>query len=143
VADFGYNQSAGTIFADYKRFGSGNGWIAFLKEASNTYLALAHGNSGTAVRFQVTESGTNQASLDSATVVVDREYKHIGAYKANDFATTENGNAVHTDTSGTVPDGVTELVIGEQYGNYLNGHIKKLMYIPRRVTNAQLISLTE
>lgn len=143
VADFGYNQSAGTLFAEYKRFGSGNAWIAYLGESSNTYISLGNGNSGTAVRMQVAESGTSQASLDTATVSTGTVYKQAGAFKANDFSATENGNAVHTDTSGTLPDGITFLDIGEQYGNYLNGHIKKLMYIPRRVTNAQLISLTE
>ena len=142
VADFGYNQSEGTLFAEYKRFGSGNAWIAYLGESSNTYISLGNGNSGTAVRVQVNENGTPQATLDTAIVSTGTVYKQVGAFKANDFSATENGNAVHTDTSGTLPDGITFLDIGEQYGFYLNGHIKSIKYYPRRLTNAQLQELT-
>jgi len=143
VSEFGYNQNQGTLFAEYKRFGDGNAWIAYLGESTNTYISLGNGNSGTAIRFQVTESGVQQASLDTATTVTGTPYKQAGAFKANDFASTENGNAVHTDTSGILPDGISFLDIGEQYGNYLNGHIKSIKYYPRRLTNATLQELTE
>lgn len=143
VSEFGYNQNQGTLFAEYKRFGSGNAWIAYLGESSNTYISLGNGNAGTVVRMQVSEGGALQASLDTAFTVTGTPYKQAGAFKANDFAATENGNAVHTDTSGILPDGISFLDIGEQYGNYLNGHIKSIRYFPLRLTNAKLQDLTK
>jgi len=61
------------------------------------------------------------------------------AYKLNDFAFIRSGSTLGTDTSGTVPDGITDVRISS--GDF-NGHIKSIKYYPRRLSNAQLQELT-
>jgi hypothetical protein len=68
------------------------------------------------------------------------------AYKANDFATSYNGGAVATDTSGSVPTNVDRMRLGHDYlaasTGELDGTISKIIYYPKRLTNAQLQALT-
>jgi hypothetical protein len=65
------------------------------------------------------------------------------AFQENDFAFTFSGNTtVYTDTSGPVPD-VNYVSIGEQNEGYMNGTIKKIVYYPERLTNDEIVALTE
>lgn len=68
-----------------------------------------------------------------------------GAYKANDFAVCLDGGALSTDLTGSVPTTtVDNLMIGRFPPNirYLNGHIKSLVYLPRRASNSELQAMT-
>ena len=73
-------------------------------------------------------------------------FKVAAGYKVNDFAASINGAAVLTDTSGAVPSGVSQLLIGRcaWVGAPFtwNGHISRLRYYPTRLTNDQLQSLS-
>lgn len=64
--------------------------------------------------------------------------RHSGAYKENDAASSLNG-AIATDASFTPLQTATTLYIGKNNGGVqLNGHLRQLIYIPIRETNAQL-----
>ena len=64
------------------------------------------------------------------------------AYKANDFARSFNGSSVATDTSGTIPT-VNQMFIGSERGQYsVNGHIRRIVYYPTRLSNDELRALT-
>jgi hypothetical protein len=68
-------------------------------------------------------------------------YKFASAFKVNDFATVTTG-AVVTDTSGTVPTGINQLVLGGGSSTtILNGHIRTFTFYPQRLTNVQLQEL--
>jgi hypothetical protein len=65
-----------------------------------------------------------------------------GAYKVNDFAVSTNGGTVATDTLGTIPT-VDRLRLGERVtGNNLNGYLRRITYYPRRLSNAELQTIT-
>ena len=64
-------------------------------------------------------------------------------FAANNFGVSVNGATVITDTSGAVPTSATVLTLGSiraGQGNFLNGHIRQITYLPRRVSNAELVT---
>jgi hypothetical protein len=99
--------------------------------------------SGNNARFVVRDGGASQALISLPTII--RSFtRWAGAYKANDFAMAEAGELGGTDSSGTVPTGISHLQLGSYNGSAtpLNGHIKRIRYIPRRVSDAELQALT-
>jgi len=65
------------------------------------------------------------------------------AYKESDSAGSLNGAAAVTSSPGTLPL-LTRADIGKDHANYnlLNGHMKRLMYYSKRLSNNQLRTLT-
>jgi hypothetical protein len=145
VGEFGYNQSEGSLVAQYEILGSvGNAWVVVATVVGgSTYYALALGNSGFKVRWQGGISGVNQWTLDTSTTTGRTSYKQAGTYTENNFTAVDDGGTVLTDTSGLVPENITRFDIGNQFGAYLNGHIKSIKYYPRRLTDAQIQRLTQ
>jgi hypothetical protein len=70
-------------------------------------------------------------------------YKLAVGYKVNDFASSLNGGTVATDNSGSIPT-VNRMLIGRRVSldRPLNGVVRRLLYYPKRLTNAQLQNLT-
>ena len=67
------------------------------------------------------------------------------AIKKDDFAASFNGGATLTDTSGNVSETNDHLAIGYYKPSpqaYLNGHIQRLAYYPKRLPNNQLKTLS-
>jgi hypothetical protein len=103
------------------------------------YFSNAIPNSGTNV------GGVTQQSIgiSSVTVTANTAFKSAMVYKANDFAATANGATVVTDTSGAVPSGLTTMDIGNYALNLImNGYIRQITYLPRRISNAELQTRT-
>ena len=93
--------------------------------------------------FNVNNSG-NQASLEMPAMTVGTTFKQAAAYAANDFACSGQGSAVQTDNSGSIPSALTTFQIGYRSNEVaaFNGYIRKVMYLPRRMSNAELQALT-
>lgn len=143
VADFGFNADAGALVAEYNPFSVSSTARGVFELSSGTGDDKLHSRASVDKHWLVRSGGVTQASIDLGSATEGQQNKISGAYKLNDFAASLNGSAVTTDTSGSVPSGIQELIIGSFFdGSNLNGHIKKLMYIPRRLTNAQLVDLT-
>jgi hypothetical protein len=96
-------------------------------------------------------SGVRVASIFEALVNTPNNSAPINtfgkgatAYKVNDFGFSWNGAAALTDNSLSLPV-VLKFDIGNNSalaGNFLNGHIRRISYFPRRVSNAELQALT-
>jgi hypothetical protein len=102
------------------------------------------GTAGTA-RCDYYMGGVLQANIGStAAFVANRFYKIGTAYALNDFATRIDGAVPShpSDVSGALPAAVDRIEIGSRVSgiNHLNGHIKSLIYIPRRLPNAELVT---
>jgi hypothetical protein len=92
----------------------------------------------TAPLFQVV-NGTTQANIDLGTLAVGSVFKMTGAYKLDSFAGAINGDAAVTDVSGSIPTGMTQIGLGNRLGGgYMNGHARRFMYWPQRLTNAEV-----
>jgi hypothetical protein len=99
--------------------------------------------SASVATLQVINATAVQANLSpSPTITFDGTvFAFASAYKLNDFASS-TGGAVLTDTVGTVPS-VNQLSLGGGVGaGILNGHIQRLAYYNRRLSNAELQGIT-
>jgi hypothetical protein len=146
-----YNQAEGTLFAEAVA-GTTNGTASGIHQQTVVQLlenntgdilaAIYRQNSTTNGAFFVGNSGT-QADLSQAGFTAGTNARLAAAYKVNDFALSVNGAEATTDTSGSLPTATT-LRIG-RYGTssgFLNGHIRKIAYWPKRLTDTLLEQLT-
>ena len=147
VADFGYNQSVGSVVVEASTVSTA--------QSNHTDLRIKSSNGG----FPVTDSGSKVGNFAAGSYVVyapqtsvlmkidsviteKQAYKAAYAIKENDAAVCVDGSSVVTDTATTFaafPASVFEIGKG---ANYLNGHIKSIKYFPRKLTNAQLQELS-
>jgi hypothetical protein len=89
-----------------------------------------------------TPAGTQFALSLPGTYVPNVPAKFGFAYRVNDFVATVNGAAPVADTSGAVPV-VSQFNIGSlPNGNQFNGRIRRIVFYPTRLSNAQLQALT-
>ena len=143
-----YNQTEGTLFTEasvgYAIPSSGFPVVASLNDGTsnnrieNGFLTTTLGG------FEAVAGGAFQAGMYPGSSASLR--KLAGTYEINDFAVCVNGGSVSTDTSGTIPV-VDRLRLGERNSttnssNFLNGHIRRITYYPRRLTDAELQALT-
>lgn len=143
-----YNLGEGGFLAAYSRNSdkaAGN-QIPFMVSdgTGNNIIAISDGANGVSDRVLVVANGATQMNTGSVNYTANQLIIRSIAYKVDDFATSANGAAVVTDTSALVPV-VNQLSIG--YASYfgasrVNGHIRKLAYYPKRLTNAELQGLT-
>lgn len=100
--------------------------------------------------FLTADGGATQCAIVNATFTtadINLVKTVAAAWKANDFATSLNGGAVGTDVSGTVPTGLTQLRLGDDYSGSgaraLCGHVRWFEYYNRRVANNNLPILSK
>jgi hypothetical protein len=101
-------------------------------------------SAATTARFFVQASGVTQADLTGSVPGPAQPNRLAGAYKVNDFQGYANGVSIGADTSGSVPS-VTQLVVGSEAataGPQLCGHVRRVTYYPRRLTNAEMQQAT-
>ena len=148
VADFGYNQSAFTVFIEashlYDTFPTFNRFWEL--RGGGDSLGL-YGNGGGSSYMSMTVGGVSQITFsDGAAAAADANtfMKYGIGLKTNDFDIARDGSLDAGDTSVTMPDAIDTFNIGKANANaaILNGHIKSIKYYPRRLTNAQLQDIT-
>ena len=136
-----YNQTAGTVFAEYRTPASGTrGVVGFNDNTANERIALY--TSGTDPKLTVVDGGVTQADINGGTVTASVMTKSAGAFAANDFALAHAGGAAVADTSGTMPTPDRVLIGADQAGNYQNGRIRRLTYWPSRLPDSTLQEIT-
>jgi len=151
-----YNQTEGTIFSQhslidgvdnnnncyvYQVDNGTNNEVAFRLIDKNTYYSNPSKLTATSLTSGSSITLLQKSSASSGTTLHSTSY----AVKTNNFAGAFDGATVQTDDSGTLPSNQTTLSIG--YNSpantaQLNGHIRKLTYYNKRLTNSQLQSLT-
>ena len=135
---FPYSQGAGTFVVNYNFIGS----------SSNPYpLAL---DGGSAAIFAGLYHAGNAFNTDQGALGISPVLNVTGLNKVamtqntNDRAVSANGNSANTSTASNVPGLYTKMTIGALvniqavYG--MSGHIRQITYLPRRLTNAELVT---
>lgn len=143
VTDFPFNPAEGTILVDaISAPGGTEQWAVTLSDGgSQNFMTLARRN--TQAEFKVRSGNLDQVALNAGAWPTLTRWVLGAAYKADDFAYCANGGTVLTDTGGLVPAGMATLYVGSlNNGNQLYGHIRKLIYFPRRLSNAELQART-
>jgi hypothetical protein len=140
-----YNQAEGTLFAEGFPTGGASAaastHLLSIGNSSSQYLSVLRLTSGTTARGYNFNSPDLLADLNGGSFTASG--KLAMAAKENDFAFSFNGGTVATDSSGTMP-AADRMRIGSRVdtGAMLNGHIRRIAYWPRRLSNALLQSLT-
>jgi hypothetical protein len=116
--------------------------LAINNTTQNEQLDHRYGIAGLNTRVRV--GGVNQAAFTLGSAPVSGTvYKLIGAYKQNDFAFSVNGSTASTDSLGDMPTGLSQMEIGRRTNSgILTGHIRKLAYWPKRLSDTLLQQLT-
>lgn len=121
-----------------------NPMVAILRNSATTRLAIMCGSGAPSQqRFDVVDGGATQAAIAGAFGADGTVYKQAAAWAANDFRMAQGGTLGTPDTSGTVPQGVTALELGN-YGTSspLHGHIRRFAYYPQALPDSKLQEIT-
>jgi hypothetical protein len=136
-----YNQAEGTLFAEGLAV-SGQVALGFDDGSTNNRI----------VTFMRTQNTSAEPSLVVASASQQSAFNNFSfgataarlalAYRANDLATTINGLSVSTDSVATLPTVTTARIGSNSVPAFLNGHIRKIAYWPKRLSNTLLQQLT-
>ena len=141
-----YRQDEGTVFVKADCFSKATypmlyGFTETTANINNQHCCFIQ--NGTTPVIDIWESGTSQSSLISSSITNGSTFLIADTYKQNSFASSLNGIAPVTDISGNIPLVITRMEIGTRnLGLGYSGHIAKLAYYPKRLTNAELQSIT-
>jgi hypothetical protein len=144
-----YNQSEGTVLTTTKFDGTPILGI----DNRSVYSIIGTGftwqiwwestNTGAHINYNGTDFDATIFESD-ATIFSGDTVKMISALKTNDFAFSQNGGAVQSDTSVLLNSDHNRIDIGSVLEtNYLNGTIAQISYYSKRLTNDQLQNLTK
>ena len=146
VSQFPYSASEGTLVvnADLLTVPSGPNGLAVLSDGTQGNHAALIALSANRMEWYIRSGANNVADfVTSKTFTANQPFKTAAAYKLNDFAISADGAAPATNTGTPLPVNVSVLDIGSYIGAFrMNGHIRQLTYLPRRLTNAELQSRT-
>jgi len=139
-----FNSVAGTLYSESQltRQNATAGLNTFYIWDTGTSEIKTFYRASGATGAAVISSSSLQADLTPTAVIPANTITKLAlAYAANDFAASGNGGAAVTDTAGTVPSGLSQVLLGGPSG-ILNGYLRRITYYPVRLTNAQLQNLT-
>ena len=142
-----YNQSKGTLFTSFRPLPLSTG-SRYVQSSTigSTVEAFYIRSSPTGSDSAIIDGGVAQAyNLINYTRSEQENSKHAYAYELNNFGVSAQGQLGSGDTSCTMPT-ITRFDIGSLYqdsNTFLNGYISQLFYYPKRLTNAQLQTLTQ
>jgi hypothetical protein len=147
-----YRQDEGTVYCEFNastQKSSGYDRVIGLDDTSSNdnKISISTNNSTNQIYLSVYVDGTNQITYAQRLFPIGNS-KLSYCYKVNDYAFTgiSSLGTVATDTNAKVPYGVNSLGIGASpysSGAQFNACFKKLAYYPARLTNAEIVALTE
>jgi len=139
-----YNATEGTLYSESlltRQSATAGTNVFYIWNTSTSEIKLYYRGSGS-TGATVVDATVNQADLTPTGVLTANTVAKLSlAYKANDFAAAGNGGAAVTDATGTVPAGMSQVLLGGPNG-VLNGYIRHITYYPRRLSNAELQTIT-
>lgn len=100
-------------------------FVQFDDGTANEIITL-RGNT-TNPELYIVDGGTPQAQIDAGTIAANTSYALTGWWQTNFCAARLNNNARVVDTTATIPT-VTQMRIGSDGTNYLNGTIATINY---------------
>jgi len=139
-----YNQTEGTVFEEADVIYTGN-FLTYptyfiISDNSTSLLQVYGGLASTQITPNMQVAGVNQLEY----VALNRTSgfdKLAVAYQANNTQFAMNAVTTTTDTVCSIPT-VNRLDLGGRNTAYLNGHIKRITYWPRRLSNGELQAVT-
>jgi hypothetical protein len=142
---FPYSQSAGSLIVNLASLSSavtsGNFAVLAAGDSANDRIALSRTSASQSL-FRVATGGSTQFSLNNT--IGSGAVKIGAAFTNGDFASVADGGAAQTTSTGTLPTNIDKLHIGKYptASGDLNGHIRQITYLPRRISNTDLQTRT-
>jgi hypothetical protein len=139
-----YNASQGTWYVEYlERAFNAAHQVTYASDGTSAERIAININSSNVLDAQIVSGGTDTFTGNAPTLTA-QNYKIALAYEANNAGLSANGSAVTTDTSVTLPVGISNLKIGSTAANsqYVNSVISRITYYPRRLSDAELQAIT-
>jgi hypothetical protein len=139
-----YNQSEGTTVMDlYREYAvppsNFMGGVQYRNSINNGQSRISMGYlTESLTSFEIWENNVDQTRLFPGTFIGVRRRKVAAVYKKNDFSIVTNSSPPTISTSGNVPSDLDSVLFGAGLG----GTISTIRYYPRRLSNAQLQTLT-
>jgi len=139
-----YNQSEGAFYNEVLLIGfSGAGRFGInVSDGTSNNRIMQYLDAVTALNGRYSTSGVSttigKTGISNMTVTPG---KSVQAYKANNFAFTVNGDTVVTSASGAIPTVDRAYFNSIETGaatNMASGWLRKVMYWPQRLTNAEV-----
>lgn len=145
---FPYSSTAGTLFVSADKpaanIVSGQASYSAFMSGGSDANTMRHGYRVNASnRFGAFHTISFGGAAETATVVSATPIKTATAYAAASLASVINGGTVAT--SGSTANTLTSLYLGSRLGSGTqswNGTIRQVMYVPRRMSNAEIQALT-
>ena len=139
----GYNAAEGTMVVRARLAGVSGFQIPWaLDDGTANNRIMVDSNAG-AIRFTIVTGGATQHQLALGSVTAGADFTVAASWSAAGAAASLNGAAAATGGALTVPTTPT-LRLGHRGSTptaYVNGTIRRLVYLPRRVTNAEVVQL--
>jgi hypothetical protein len=140
VADFGYNQSAGSLLFEFEKNNTDGAYLLDFEGSVSSQIQVV--NDGD-LRVRATRSPDVTLTLESPYVASVSTRKIAYTLKSGDHSAVLDGGSAQTSASTNATSEISTLYIGSDGGaDLINGHIKSIKYYPRRLSNAQLVELT-
>lgn len=144
-ADFGFvpwNASQGTVLVAARTGAtSGSQVVLQIDDGTNTNRIQIVREASTNVRGVITTGGVQVCAVVAGTVADNTSFRLAFGFRANDFAASLNGAAVVTDTAGGMPTGIVAARVGSAVAGFTwLGSVTSIVYVPRRMTNAELVA---
>lgn len=100
-------------------------WVQFDDGTANEIIAL-RGNT-TNPELYIVDGGSPQVQIDAGTIAANTNYSLMGWWDTNNCVARINPNVAIYDTTATIPT-VTQMRIGSDGTDYINGHIAYIDY---------------
>jgi hypothetical protein len=138
-----YNQSEGTLFAEATSSVLPATTAAFhIDNNSNDERLLVGRGAGASLTYAAVTTGSSLVAGQTTTLVAGTE-KIILAYAQDNVAFRTSSLTLQEDSSAAVPVGLTHARMGRNgVGATTTGHIRRIAYYPRRLSNTLLQQLT-
>ena len=133
-----YNQSEGTTLFIGSTFSTSTVRVAWQVDDGSSTNRSVYNMSGAVLVF----AGTIQANMTVGVSAVGIQKSVSFAYQLNNFGASDGGATVALDTSGSVPPTQTSFRVGGDISSRVNGHIARIQYFRKRLSNAKLQTIT-
>jgi hypothetical protein len=138
VSQFPYSATEGTLFISATTISTAVNFNRYL----GLYVASSPAGNRLVDLSKLNSQYANYKSSDTQTTSFgtwQQTGKICAAYKVDDYAFVANGGTVVTDTATSGLATADTMFIGHYSNtNQLNGHIRQITYIPRRLGNSEL-----
>ena len=141
-----YNQTEGTVFADFLRVYSGNfpnfpNLYQFNDGTDNNEITLFGVQSGQFVQPSIRVGGSGQIDFTGFTSTFPGPNRSAHGFSLNNSTFAANGALTTPDTTVNLPT-VNQVNFGARSGQRFTGTIRRLTYWPSRLPNATLQQIT-